>query len=616
MRRQKIFVSLFLFGTLWFCAFHNTIYAQKEKSCVEIKQGSATITPHRLPLPPKNAKIQYIDLDNDGDPDVLRTITHHGIPVQWIDDDDDMKEGDLQGDLDSDCLMVDRNKDGKYAYGGDFVVDYNDEDNDQNADMQVIADYDVIENRGWEPGHYMICIDTDNDNVFNYINWQTFKLEAWEHTGNARFFTDYQGKSMFMKVHSSTFNIDDLRCNWENPFLFYDPDNDGYTEYAIRFADSPEINTKNIPVLPNENAKVTEKHATIKYSKKITDVRISFDLDNDNTQNNEFDFDMSLRFHGNGFSYENNVHTFKSMRGLPAADTFFFDARWRQLTELLYVGHDEAYNTVFEKGDWELAWFVFDEDDDCHRWERVEFLDPKNIFKMGHFCGGLDHNPQADATGDRGEWDQDFSGKGQLYIGSFDGRLHLLGAEWGAWRIDQEARYYQGWQGWRGGEDTIPHDFFIYEPEKFASVKYTDTDNNQFFDKIEYDLDGDTVFEYTVLLKELGIDDECRIIQTEKLSYDDYKKIHAEIADALWKNAIEAEALAKQVGVNTAWYSSLMQQPTSIREKYHYGFWLAFYLYFDMRDIALRKDDTKLLQAIDKSYFTQNWQLLTKHLHE
>ena len=60
--------------------------------------------------------------------------------------------------------------------------------------------------------------------------------------------------------------------------------------------------------------------------------------------------------------------------------------------------------------------------------------------------GGIDNNPQADASGDRGEWDLDNSGGGKLYVG-FDGKIHLFGAEKGYWRIDQDAWSYQGWGG-------------------------------------------------------------------------------------------------------------------------------------------------------------------------
>jgi len=261
---------------------------------------------------------------------------------------------------------------------------------------------------------------------------------------------------------------------------------------------------------------------------------------------------------------------------LPEADRFFEDPRWRQITELIYVPHEQAYDEVFKNGKWEQCWFVYDEDDDCHRWERVDFYDPKNPFKVGSRNGGLDNNPQSDVAGDRGEWDLDFSGNGDMYIAPFDGRIHLHGAELGYWRIDQFAYYYQGWQGWRG-PSIAPEDLVFTEPEVFATVKYTDTDNNGFMDQIEYDLDGDTLFEETVRLKDLGIDDAVTLIKTSELSYADYNRIYSEMSDGLWNNALKAVEVAGKYNLNTSWYAYMMHPKTS-REKYSYGFWTPFYV--------------------------------------
>ncbi len=94
-------------------------------------------------------------------------------------------------------------------------------------------------------------------------------------------------------------------------------------------------------------------------------------------------------------------------------------------------------------------------------------------------------------------------GNGQLYMGKFDSRLHLYGAEWGCWRIDQNTDYYQGWDRMvRVGQESF----------RFATVKYTDKDGNGFFDYLEYDLDGDQTFETIVDLKEMGVDDRCELI--------------------------------------------------------------------------------------------------------
>lgn len=556
--------------------------------------ANTLLIPYRLPPAPAGYKPTYIDLDGDGDPDILRTVTANGIPVQWIDDDDDMQYGDLEGDTDNDCLMIDRNRDGIYGGYGDLIIDWVGEDEDGNPAMQVVVDnIPEADRMKAGTGHYMWVIDTDKDDVFNYIDWNSFTLRCWIHNGLSDFYEDYNGKSAFLKIHSTTERVNDVRMNWENPFLFYDPDNDGLTEMAIRFCDSPKIVRE-------------DGQANSVLSGNIDWVSISMDTDNDNAPGNEFDFDMTIHFAGPGFNYENQKHVNKNLRGLPEADTFFLDARWRKLPELLYPDHDAAWDLIFKEGKWDKAWFTYDEDDDCNRWERVELYQPLDPFKVGARQGGIDNNPQADPAGDRGEWDEDNSGHGQLYVSPIDGKIHLYGAEWGCWRIDQNARFYQGMGGIYDGYGPKRIET---EPTIFPTVKYTDTDNNGFFDLMEFDLDGDKVFEQRLSMKELGLDDRCPIINTTSMKYEDFKDLESKVSDAMWKNAEKAVEVAKAKKLNTKWYA-LMLQPKSTRERYHYGFWLQFYLYNDLKDLAERTNDKALASVIDKAYLQGKWELI------
>src|SRR3546814_1833371 len=94
--------------------------------------------------------------------------------------------------------------------------------------------------------------------------------------------------------------------------------------------------------------------------------------------------------------------------------------------------------------------------------------------------------------------------------------MHLKGAEVGYLRIDQNASFYQGWD----------RRWLNRNPKDFATVKYEDVDSNGFFDKISYDMDGDTTFEEVVDLKSLGIDDRCQAIDISNFRYKDYTALH------------------------------------------------------------------------------------------
>jgi len=568
----------------------------QEKTTFRNGQLDVVLAPFRLPM--AVGEVTYEDFDKDGDPDVLRATLPSGIKVQWIDDDDDMETGDREGDLDNDCVMIDVNKDGIYGGEKDLIVDWSDENGDGKADIQAIVDNGYKDSTGKWESHYIWFMDDDQDGVFGYIDWNHFKFEGWDHDGRANFFTDYNGKSKMLKVHITTWNLKDLTYNWENPFLFYDPDKDGLTEMAIRMVDEP---------LPLSTSPTTPLQ-TWDFSKKISLVQMTFDLDNDSEPSNELDYDMSLKFMGAGFDYSDQIHAFKNIAGLESANHLFEDDRWRQLEQLVYPDHDAAYNLTFNRGEWAECWMVFDEDDDSQRWERVEFYDPKDPFKIGTKNGGLDHNPQADPSGDRGEWDRDFSGKGQLYISPLDCRIHLLGAEKGYWRIDQNATYFQGWQGWRG-ENLQPEDFDKAEPTRFGTVEYTDTDNNGFMDNIRMDLDGDKIFESSISLKELGINDKGRVYETKNMDYKDFQAMYQFMANEMWKNAKNGLAVAKKYKLNTAWYATMMH-PKSLREKYNYGYWLSFYLYQDLMVYGQQKKDTDFIKKIQTAYFSSDWNQL------
>jgi hypothetical protein len=573
-------------------------HSQSERQTYRNGQQNNIVAPFRIPLP--DAPPTYKDLDGDGDPDLLYCTIGDGIPVLWIDDDDDMREGDLEGDMDNDCLLVDLNGDGNYGGEKDLNIDWSDEDGDGLADVQCIVDNGFKDETGKWASHYIWFIDNDKDGVLGYINWDAFQFEGWDHEGMANFFCDYNGKSTMLKVHITPWNLQDLEYNWENPFLFFDPDNDGLTEMAMRLVDEP------VAIDPISDSDTLQAW---KFSHNISLVQMTFDLDNDTRPGNELDFDMSLKFTGGeGFNYEDQVHEFSNISGLDATDHLFDDPRWRHTKSLVYPDHDEAYELTFKRGKWGECWFVFDEDDDCHRWERVEFYEPKDPFKIGTKNGGLDHNPQADASGDRGEWDMDNSGEGQLYISPLDGRLHLYGAETGYWRIDQNATYYQGWQGWRG-PNLQPEDFDRNEPERFGTMKYEDIDDNGFMDRLSMDLDGDMLFEEVISLIDMGIDDRAKVMPTHKMGYQDFHELYEKMADAMWINAQDAITVAQMHGVNTVWYSHFMQARSS-REKYHHGYWLSLYVYHDLTQKAILAEDTAFLEQLREAQFSSSWSLL------
>ena len=566
-------------------------------------------------------EIVRIDIDHDGKPDILERWWN-GKRVRWLDENGDMLPTDTRGDQVGDVMQIDINGDGLYDSETDINIKWADNDGDGRADLEAF----VQQGRAWsngkyDPGdsHWMVFIDVEKDNVLGWLNWQKFDFgdDNWGYTGCCDWLPDYNGDAIFLKVHRPPQSLNDPRLNWENPFAFYDFDGDGASEMAMRWLD---------PVPP------LDKDGKTNLSGVLSEAFVTFDLDNDSTKGNETDYDMSLRGAGGpGVPYRQFVHKYPALKGNPKFDGCFQWNNWRKIDELMYMPHDKSYDAFFNAR-WATMYFVFDEDDDDHRWERVEmyypmhgFGGPKDIdiystkkWRRGNYAElamvgpnekpGLSGHPQADSLGDRGEFDEDNSGGGKLYVGVFDRKLHLAGAEWGAWTVDKNAEFH-------GGSKT-PSPKPI-APRVEEVVKYTDTDNNGFLDTIEYDYDGDRKIDLRVSLLDYRTasnphPDVVPLIDTQNERWQGLNVLFGKIATQSFQEALLVYHAAWRRGLTTPEMDKLASAAT-IGERYDHGYWLKEKLF---REIRARVRGTQLEKDLTRLYYTGQFEEYARRIAE
>ena len=526
-------------------------------------------------------EIVHLDINKDGKPDILERWWN-GKRVRWLDENGDMLPTDTRGDQVGDVLQIDKNGDGLYDGPNDINIKWADNDGDGQADLEAF----VTQSPEWGPdkwnaaeSHWMVYIDVEKDGVLGWLDWTKFDFgnDNWGYTGTNDWLPDYNGNSIFLKVHRPPQSLPDPRLNWENPFAFFDFDNDGLSEMAMRWLDP-------VPPLDKDQTKLTGV---------LNEAFVTFDLDNDSTKGNETDYDMSLRGAGGpGVPYQTFVHKYPALKGNPKFDGCFQWNNWRRIDELKYMPHEKSYDAFFNAG-WKTLYFVFDEDDDDHRWERVEmyypmhgFGGPKDIdiystkrWRRSNYAEqdmvaenekpGLSGHPQADSLGDRGEFDEDNSGGGKLYVGVFDRKLHLAGAEWGAWTVDKNAEYH-------GGVKTPSPK--PSAPRVEEVVKYTDTDNNGFLDTVEYDYDGDRKVDFKLSLLDYKSSaqphpDVVTLIDTQKEGWKGLNILFGSISNQSFQEALSVYRAAWRRGLTTPEMDKLASAG-SIGERYDHGYWL------------------------------------------
>lgn len=577
-------------------------------------------------------EIVRLDIDNDGKSDILERWWN-GKRVRWLDENGDLLATDTRGDQVSDVLQIDRNGDGLYDGPTDINIKWADNDGDGQADLEAF----VTQPPAWGPenysvadAHWMVYIDVEKDGVLGWLDWTKFDFgnDNWGYTGSNDWLPDYNGNSIFLKVHRPPQSLPDPRLNWENPFAFFDFDGDGVSEMAMRWLDP-------VPALDNGQTMLAGV---------LNEAFVTFDLDNDSAKGNETDYDMSLRGAGGaGVPYRSFVHKYPALKGNPKFNDCFQWNNWRQIDELMYMPHEKSYDSFFTAG-FKSLYFVFDEDDDDHRWERVEmyypmhgFGGPKDIdiystkrWRRSNYAEqamaaagerpGLAGHPQSDSLGDRGEFDEDNSGGGNLYIGVFDRKLHLAGAEWGAWTVDKNAEFH-------GGVKTPSPKPLAPRVEEV--VKYTDTDNNGFIDTVEYDYDGDRTIDFKFSLLDYKTTaqphpDVTKLVDTHKEGWQGLNALFTSIANQSFQEALSVYRAAWRRGLTTPEMDKLASAG-AIGERYDHGYWLKEKIFRQIRTrLAQVKQSEpgksaivdRLEKDLARLYYTGQFEEYTRRISE
>jgi len=410
------------------------------------------------------------DLSGDGRPDLL-VLTWNGRLSAFIADDGPLPWTDLDRDWNayfnrafavgdtpprvwtperarwgSYTLLVDQDGDRAFDHDVDFWYQVIDVDGDGDPDIEFYAAELGTENL------IKYCFDLDDDNRQSYIDWAGAcygNEQAYE--GSGQYLQDTLGNGFFAngRTRMGDRYFTDLRGAWENPIAWYDLDDDGATELVVRATDG---------YAPSDG--------------RLMEFEVAFDIDRSTTPRDPSSLDLQvtrLGYQSRPFDYSAYVEDFPRLAGLPQADYLFGRRRYlRHQTQRMWIPYLDAYQIGMGPDiRWDSAFLLFDEDDDDNRWEEM--------FSPHEGYGYEDH------LGDRWESDDDYNGGGQLYVGKFDGRIHLYGANRAEWTVDPRALFKGSIDRGATSEGPLPPNGLRY-----ACVRYTDTDGNGFIDHLTY----------------------------------------------------------------------------------------------------------------------------------
>lgn len=355
--------------------------------------------------------------------------------IVWIIDDDSDGSAIAGGDFDSDCYVVDYDRDGVV----DRMVDYIDNDDDNDPDEMDIRYFVEGELRQLWCGH-----DLDDDNIM----WD---LAGYEYSGDF-FKSDPHGDEMiFMN------RFDPQLGEWgpisECPFAFYDLDGDGYSEEVVRVSAVPMRHDATIdPDYANDSARYRGPWRDEMRQMGVINIRHSFDIDNGNGPDAPLHYEFGFNLVGaTPYTFAGMEH-FNPKRRPPQVTRVIPHKRLRSISRGYHAS--QTGFSWHEHEDDTIAIGAPPREEEDRRWEGVFWLWERRFMEN---TGGPGQKWNV-----RREWSDRPSDHRRLYYSGVDRRIHLFGAE-------------EGWiqLGHFGGLGEM------------GEIRMFDTDGNGLFDRWE-----------------------------------------------------------------------------------------------------------------------------------
>jgi hypothetical protein len=396
-------------------------------------------------------------------------------------------------------ILVDRDQSGRFDDPGDWYYKVLDLNHDGDPDGEFYHAY---------PGQNLcskLHINLNGEREMSYLDWEKFGY-GYENRS-------LDGGKYVMNVHGNGFFLNaythEVQTGIENPLAWYDFNGDGFNNMSMR------------------NSSANRDESRTRHFSRFEQIEISFELNGNTGPERWHSLDMQMTFVGDQrfraektpgadrpLEYAHYIDRIPGMTGLKAAEFLSENKRRTRLEEIRrFMPYLDGYRIATDYDGWLSVWLQFDEDGDDTRWEEMFSRYEPEVFVL------------SDRIGDRYERDSRFLGRGKLYVGKFDRRIHLFHADFAAWDIDALA-WYKGEEAYFAMVSNRPDD----GPQppvglRYPRVRYTDTDGNGFIDRVEY-----LTVEYT---GEFGTEEPTERVERSVLllDYADDDLPHPDVCD-------------------------------------------------------------------------------------